>query len=258
MKITFSKPKFYALLTSGSLWLSLAAQLPATADAESTADAVPTPVNSADGQLAPSADSKSPPATSSDQSTLGPNAQGDAGSSTAANNGVQAAAASSSPSPDSATASDTSSPPPEVLPKKTQHVVLKPGQRIKIEGYAEGKEIQIIDDDKSATPEYHRVYMRLSGSMCMSCLHTFEERLKQVFGVERVKIVKGAQNTVQSFSPDLSNWADATIYYDAQHVTLLDIRSFSKNNGYVSYRVLDKLADSLPPEETNKSPFRKL
>lgn len=149
-------------------------------------------------------------------------------------------------------------PPPEVLKKKPQQLVLKPGQRIKIEGYAEGKEVEVIDGaDVNKEPEFHRVYMRLSGSMCYSCLHTFEERLKQVFGIERVKLAKGTQVTVQQFSPDLSNWADATIYYDARRVSLTDIRAFSKNNGYVSYRVLDKLADSIPPEEMPKSPWSK-
>jgi hypothetical protein len=260
MKITFPKPKFYALLTSVTLSMLCHLQLPALAESEASGpDAIPRSAEEAtlaekigqaqpmprDGQtLLP--DHKTPE-TAPDSSA---ESTGSAESSTAT---VDPKTTQQAPAHD-----DTEHPPPEVSPKKTQQLVIKPGQRIKIAGYAEGREVEIIDPVPSKEqPEYHRVYMRLSGSMCFACLHTFEERLKQVLGVERVKIVKGTQVTVQSFSPDMSNWADATIYYDARHVNLPDIRAFSKNNGYVSYRVLDKLADSLPAEEPAKGPWSK-
>lgn len=278
MKITFPKPKFYALLTSATLALSCVAQLPAALaqlpqDGQTLHPEHKTPSSAPNtGASAGSKESSSAQAVphSTDNGTTSgavadPAPANDAHESPAgANSAASSSAGSSSEHVHAEATTDTGKhedghAPAEVTPSKThQKIVLKPGQRIKISGYAEGKEVEIIDPPQNKSqPEYHRVYMRLSGSMCFACLHTFEERLKQVLGVERVKIVKGTQVTVQQFSPDLSNWADATIYYDAQHVNLPDIRAFSKNNGYVSYRVLDKLADTLPAEESNKGPWSK-
>ncbi len=277
MKITFPKLKFYALLTSATLLLSCLAQLPAAVaqhpqDGQTLHPEHKTPAS------APGTDGKSHGSAESSTATAAPhstaekdthektNSSGSDTASAAVSSSSSSSSSSSEPTQAAETASTThdaaeheqGNPPHEVTPKKTHPIVLKPGQRIKISGYSEGKEVEIIDPPANKNqPEYHRVYMRLSGSMCFACLHTFEERLKQVHGVERVKIVKGTQVTVQQFSPDLSNWADATIYYDAQHVNLPDIRAFSKNNGYVSYRVLDKVADTLPAEEPNKGPWGK-
>ncbi|MBX9723618.1 MAG: hypothetical protein K2X81_19595, partial [Candidatus Obscuribacterales bacterium] len=88
--------------------------------------------------------------------------------------------------------------------------------------------------------------------MCYACLHDFQERLKRIFGVERARVEKSTQVTIQSFSPDLSNWAEAVIFYDSKALELADLRAFMKANGYFSYKVLVKQVDQLPAEDQKK------
>jgi len=248
MKITFRDPKFYGVLTSTLVFGLLSPAFSETESQDSVQQSSATNLGKAElAQESKTASNQN----STDKATGGPTQK------PAADLGVnETAAGTSASSAVHDKQEDIAHPPPEVPARKS--VTLKGNQKLKIAGFSEGKESQVVDKDSlSDPPEYHRVQMRLSGSMCFACLHTFEERLKAVYGVERVKITKSTQMSVQSYSPDLSNWADAVIFYDAHRVDLPDIRAFSKFNGYTSYRVLDKVADALPAPEKNESIWSK-
>lgn len=142
---------------------------------------------------------------------------------------VQGPAASSdnpptSPSAAPGTESDTSSPAPNV---------------------------RIINEANPAPPdtgppEYRKAQFRLSGSMCYSCLNTLKRKLLQVYGVQAMRVDKPVHNLFQPYAPDVSSWAEAIIVYDQHKVALTDVRAFMRSNGYMSYKVVDKVfTDSL-------------
>lgn len=130
----------------------------------------------------------------------------------------------------------------------------KPGQKVKINGYAEKQPATVIDPDPSDTnqPSLHRAQMRLTGSMCYACLKELQDKLKVVYGVERAKVEKTEQVSIMAASPAMSNWADAWVFYDAKRVDLIDLRAYIRTNGYFAYRVVDKEVNSVPPESQKK------
>ncbi len=139
--------------------------------------------------------------------------------------------------------------------QQLEYLIPKPGQRIVIAGFADQKPATLIDgaavpDDKPGA--YHRAEMRLTGSMCYACLKEFQDKLKLVLGVERTRVEKSNQASIQSFSPGLQNWADAVIYYDANKLDFVDLRAFMRRSGYFPYKVVDKETDSVPPEGQKK------
>lgn len=160
------------------------------------------------------------------------------------------AAASEEPN-DSQTAKGESESPP-VPVKKAPAEQLKPGQKLKIAGFAEQPKTSIVDDSQSTNNSYHRAQLRVSGSMCYACLHEFQEKLKQVYGVERARVERTEQVSIQSYAPDLSNWADVVLFYDANKVEMIDLKVFIRTLGYSPYKLVDKTVDSLPSETQKK------
>lgn len=90
-------------------------------------------------------------------------------------------------------------------------------------------------------PDLHKAQFRLSGSMCYSCLNTLKRKLLQVYGVQAIRIDKPAHNLFQPYAPDVSSWAETVLVYDSNKVALADVRSFMRNHGYMSYKVVDKV-----------------
>jgi len=95
-------------------------------------------------------------------------------------------------------------------------------------------------------PEWHRLQMRLSGSMCIACLKDLEDNLKKVAGVDRVRIQRPQTNFYQPISPDVTNWAEAVAVFDGKRVQLDALRELIKQNGYHSYRIVDRILDRDP------------
>lgn len=127
-------------------------------------------------------------------------------------------------------------------------VLMKPGQRLNIAGFAERKPAQVVEENaESKAPQYHRVQMRLTGSMCIACLHEFQEKILQVYGVERAKVEKSETPALQIYSAGaVGNYADGIVYIDASRVDLIDLRAYMRVLGYHSYRVEDKATGELP------------
>lgn len=86
----------------------------------------------------------------------------------------------------------------------------------------------------------HVVTMRISGSLCYSCLLDLEKTLKRVEGIVEVKVDKERKTAFQPFSPDLSNWASASLRYDSSKTSWNELRSVIRVHGYVPYKVSDR------------------
>jgi hypothetical protein len=153
-------------------------------------------------------------------------------------------------------ADQASAPPPEnqPRPKKRDPLALKPGQKLKIAGFAEQKAVSVVDLDavQPANPAYHRAQMRLTGSMCYACLHELQDKLLDVYGVERVRIEKSEQPSIAAYAPVLPNWADAIVFFDSTKVDLQDLRAYMRANAYFPYKVTEKSVDSVPPENQKR------
>ncbi len=106
----------------------------------------------------------------------------------------------------------------------------------------------------SGPPDFHKVQLRLSGSMCFACLNTLKKKLKQVYGVEKVRVEKPINNLFQPYAPDVSSWAEAAMIYDVAKVGLTELRAYMRSNGYVSYKVVDKILDE-PVESFKEGKF---
>ena len=240
MKITFRSPKFYAVLTTlvalASFCTVLAEEIRTTSSSDSKKD---TEVRQTEISEVPGSSSPETSATSTTSTSSSDNDR----------SGLSRKTSSGATQIESAPKSAEF-----VQPPHPTSISLKPGQKLNVTGFAENGTAFAQDPDKSqANSELHKLQMRVSGSMCLSCLLTFEERLNKVYGIERAKVVRSAGLSVQAFSPDLSNWADATIYYDSARISQADLRAYAKTIGYYSYKALDKLADSLPPLAETKS-----
>lgn len=113
---------------------------------------------------------------------------------------------------------------------------------------AEGPGTPDANDANEAPPsvptgELHKAQMRLSGSMCYSCLLALKKKIDRVDGIELVKVDKAAERISHPSSPDLTSYADAVVIYDSAKVNLQDLRSYIRSNGYMSFKVKDQLLD---------------
>jgi copper chaperone CopZ len=106
--------------------------------------------------------------------------------------------------------------------------------------------------EASAEPAYHRLTLRLSGSMCAACLKDLQDKLLKVSGIDKVKIDRPNTNYFQAVSPDVSAWAQSIIIYDEHRLALENIRGAIKQQGYHSYRIVDKPMDHKPDEKDLK------
>lgn len=139
-------------------------------------------------------------------------------------------------------------------PARKEVVQIKPGQKLKIAGFAEKKEPVIVDADLATAdlPVYHQANLKMTGSLCYACLLELQDKLKQIYGIERAKIEKNEQVSLQSTSALLPNYADAQIIYDASKLDFLDLKVYIRANGYFPYKVVQKSISSLPAEGHSK------
>ena len=236
MKNTYRKTKSYLLFTSLGLLLYVGAGTPVLSY-ESVAEAARAE-NSQSGSPV-SAPAQSDGATGTDSNVSG----------SSFSNSV--AAPERKIAGDDAAKNSAGS--PVLRPKSRRPLELGPNQKFSIAGFADGAAARIVPESSGGkSPAYHRVQMRLTGSMCYACLLEFQEKLKQVFGVERARVAKSEQVSIQAYSPDLSNFADAVFVYDANKLDLLDLRAYIRRSAYSPYKVVDRIIESVPPENSKK------
>jgi hypothetical protein len=106
--------------------------------------------------------------------------------------------------------------------------------------------------DPKQSPEWHRARMRLSGSMCMSCLKALQDEFMKLPGVQAIKLRREKSNAFELYSPELSVWADCIIVYDQKRAPLAGLRSVMKQEGYYPYQINDKPLDHSPSEADAK------
>jgi hypothetical protein len=106
--------------------------------------------------------------------------------------------------------------------------------------------------DLKQPPEWHRARMRLSGSMCMSCLKALQDEFLKIPGVQAIKLRREKSSSFELYSPELSVWADCIIVYDQKRAPLAGLRSVMKQEGYYPYQVNDKPLDHSPSEADAK------
>jgi hypothetical protein len=104
----------------------------------------------------------------------------------------------------------------------------------------------------SGPPIYHKLTLRLSGSMCAACLKDLQDNLLKINGIDKVKIDRPQQNYFQPVSPDVSSWAQSIIIYDEHLMSADTVRLAIKQHAYHSYRVVDKVLDHKPEEKELK------
>jgi copper chaperone CopZ len=101
----------------------------------------------------------------------------------------------------------------------------------------------------TAEPAWHRMQMRLSGSMCPACLKELTDNIKKLPGVILLKFERPQAVFTTAVSPDVSNWAEGCVIYDANKLAIDYLRDAIRQNGYHSYRVLDKELGHEPQEK---------
>lgn len=101
-------------------------------------------------------------------------------------------------------------------------------------------------------PVWHRLYTRLSGSMCYACLKDLQESVAKLPGVAKIKVERGPQSFYQPVSPDISSWAQAAIVYDSEQLDFEILRASIKQNGYHPYRMQDRLLERDPEDRDLK------
>src|SRR5262249_38328156 len=93
---------------------------------------------------------------------------------------------------------------------------------------------------QTGPPEWHRMQMRLSGSMCIACLKDLEDALRRLPGINRIRIERPMATFTQAVSPDVSNWAQGVVVYDEKRIPAEYLRNVIRGNGYHSYHIVDK------------------
>lgn len=108
-----------------------------------------------------------------------------------------------------------------------------------------------IEVKSNLPPQYHRVQMRLSGSMCYSCLLTLQDKLKKLPGVHDALVERPPLGIYQPSAPEIINWAPCTVSYDANSITLGALKLFLRQNGYAPFKTVDKVVSD-PALSTKK------
>lgn len=244
MKISSRKASFYLLLT-GLSHLLCCAYLPVLS--ESAAKAAETQTDEQNSSTAGAQTSK--PDTLSEESESGKAEAGHPESpASESKNPEEAAAAMELP----ASASKHEHEHKKPVSTKGDPFRLGPGQKLKIEGFADKKEPVVVDAADSQTSSYKQANMRMTGSLCYACLMELQEKLMHVYGVERASITKNEQVSLNTNSAYMPSWADAQIIYNPERLDLLDLKVYIRNSGYFPYKVSEKTLNSLPPETQSR------
>ena len=113
---------------------------------------------------------------------------------------------------------------------------------------------QVVDGEKSQDSKpnenileqsLHKAEMRITGSMCISCLNRLNQNLKSQYGIIKVKVDLSQAGFSDPASPSVLRWAQATVIYDASQISLAAIRNYLEELGYASYKVKDKAIDNI-------------
>jgi len=278
MKITYRTARSYFLFTCFSLTLGLAVTLARPVAAEKSqqdADAkgstvspaletkqttVSNPSKTSEASAsttknAPKTDGNKPDAASSSESANSESDKKSAEKSGSEDNSGSADKGDSDKQAGNVDKQNTNAEETLTVPKPRRKKVptfLGPNQKYSIAGFAEQAQTKIVDDGASNKPAFHRVQMRVTGSMCYACLLEFQEKLLQIYGIERARVAKSEQISVSAYSPAMANWADAILFYDASKLDLLDLRAYMRGSGYYPYKMVDKEVAEVPPAEQKR------
>lgn len=92
----------------------------------------------------------------------------------------------------------------------------------------------------SGPPDWHRIRMRVSGSMCASCLKDLDRDMHKVKGVWDLKVVKPPTNIMLDISPDMEDFAEGVVVIDANTLSLDALKEAFKSSGYNMYHIVEK------------------
>lgn len=125
-----------------------------------------------------------------------------------------------------------------VLAESLSDSSLSPDKPIEFKQTSSGKDCDQQSSLVSASPQLHKVQMRLAGSPCLSCLMELEKKLKGIKGVVKAKVEYLGDNV---FHYQALPSSQAMIVYDQAQLSLEAIKSFLKFQGYHAFKVIDKL-----------------
>lgn len=147
--------------------------------------------------------------------------------------------------------SKKSDPPPKDEKKPEE---AKEPQTTKASAQEEKKPVVVTEEQLSETqtPDWHRVQMRLSGSLCYACLKDLEDNLEKIPGVWRAKIDRAKPNYFSAVSPDIQSYAEGVVLVDEKKLPIENLRAAIKQNAYHSYRIMDKALGHQPDEKDLK------
>lgn len=86
----------------------------------------------------------------------------------------------------------------------------------------------------------HHLSMRISGSMCITCLKELEKKVKELVGVADAKIDFDAMKAVHYFDAVNQDSAPITVDYDPNQISLQSLRTYLRHKGYRTYKIVDR------------------
>jgi hypothetical protein len=101
-------------------------------------------------------------------------------------------------------------------------------------------------------PEWHRVHMRLIGSMCVACLKDLEVSVQHLPGVNAFHTAHAPVSMISALAPEMNNWVDSVVIYDGKKLPITTLRQFLKRRGYNTYHLEDKVLSHSPSEKDLK------
>ncbi len=87
----------------------------------------------------------------------------------------------------------------------------------------------------------YRLEMKLKGSNCYACLKNLERKVNRLWGIENVKVERPGPRYAGPYASPPSSWAEATMEYYPQELSLKKLQDFLQSQGYSSYDLVDKL-----------------
>lgn len=97
-----------------------------------------------------------------------------------------------------------------------------------------------LESNPAVAEELHQASMKLSGSMCFSCVQNLQDKISALPGVKKLTINKPVRSPRPVYVPDALSYAEALIVYDRAKISLGELKEAFIKRGYVMYRVSDK------------------
>ncbi|MBY0356750.1 MAG: hypothetical protein K2W82_02010 [Candidatus Obscuribacterales bacterium] len=96
------------------------------------------------------------------------------------------------------------------------------------------------ESSPAVAEELHQASMKLSGSMCFSCVQNLQDKISALPGVKKLTINKPLRSPRPVYVADALSYAEALVVYDRTKINLDDLKEAFIKRGYVMYRVSDK------------------